>query len=149
MEHSSRAGGRRVQSGFLWQHSGNRSIFESPYRWVSVRAFCRLLAFSIFGSYPQGIKSFSRLLRFHPKSKRSFTTKQEAQEWEKKFHQQNHADMNMTFAAFVEIYTRDLRPRLKENTWLTKENIISPLFCPISDSGKSAKLHQKGLEFTI
>ena len=83
------------------------------------------------------------------KCKRGFATKREAQEWEQKFHQQTSADMNMTFAAFVEIYTRDLRPRLKENTWLTKENIISPQFCPISDSGKSAKLHEKGLEFTI
>ena len=32
-------------------------------------------------------------------------------------------DMDMTFEAFVELYTKDVRPRLKENTWLTKENI--------------------------
>ena len=38
--------------------------------------------------------------------------------------------MNMTFAAFVEIYTADLKPRLKENTWLTKENIIKKKILP-------------------
>ena len=38
------------------------------------------------------------------KCKRGFATKREAQEWEQKFHQQNNADMNMTFAAFVEVY---------------------------------------------
>lgn len=64
------------------------------------------------------------------KCKRGFATKREAQEWEQKFHQQNNADMNMTFAAFVEIYTADLKPRLKENTWLTKENIIKKKILP-------------------
>ena len=78
---------------------------------TSVRAFyCLFSSFCVLGSYPQSIQPVSCLLCFHPKSKRSFTTKQEAQEWEKKFHQQNNADMNMTFAAFVEIYTTDLRP---------------------------------------
>lgn len=64
------------------------------------------------------------------KCKRGFATKREAQEWEQKFHQQNNADMSMTFAAFVEIYTADLKPRLKENTWLTKENIIKKKILP-------------------
>ena len=64
------------------------------------------------------------------KCKRGFATKREAQKWEQKFHQQNNADMNMTFAAFVEIYTADLKPRLKENTWLTKENIIKKKILP-------------------
>ena len=43
------------------------------------------------------------------KCKRGFETKREAQEWERRFHQQNNADMNMTFAAFVEIYANDLK----------------------------------------
>ena len=33
---------------------------------------------------------------------------------------QNAADMDMTFEAFYEIYTKDMKARLKENSWITK-----------------------------
>ena len=59
------------------------------------------------------------------KCKRGFSTKREAQEWERTFQQQNAADMDMSFEAFTQLYEKDIRPRLKENTWLTKENIIT------------------------
>ena len=36
----------------------------------------------------------------------------------------------MTFEAFVEIYTTDLRARLKESTWQTKEHIIRTKILP-------------------
>lgn len=55
------------------------------------------------------------------KCKRGFETKREAQEWERVFKQQSAADMDMNFAAFVELYIKDMKPRLKENTWLTKK----------------------------
>ena len=58
------------------------------------------------------------------KCKRGFSTKREAQEWERTFQQQNSADMDMSFEAFTQLYEKDIRPRLKENTWLTKEHII-------------------------
>ena len=58
------------------------------------------------------------------KCKRGFATKCEAQEWERSFQMQTSSDMDMTFSAFAELYERDMRPRLKENSWLTKENII-------------------------
>ena len=64
------------------------------------------------------------------KCKRGFETKKEAQEWERTFLQQNAADMDMTFAAFCELYERDRRPRLKESTWQTKENIIKNKLIP-------------------
>ena len=64
------------------------------------------------------------------KCKRGFGTKREAQEWERTFLQQTSADMNMTFAAFTELYERDRKPRLKENTWLTKEHIIKTKLLP-------------------
>ena len=44
----------------------------------------------------------------------------EAQEWERSFQTQTVADMDMTFEAFVEPYAKNVRPRLKENTRLTK-----------------------------
>ena len=58
------------------------------------------------------------------KCKRGFATKREAQEWERKFQLQNSADLDMDFESFAEIYTNDIKNRLKENTWLTKEHII-------------------------
>ena len=64
------------------------------------------------------------------KCKRGFETKREAQEWERVFQQQNAADMDMNFAAFVELYINDIKPRLKENTWLTKKHIIETKILP-------------------
>ena len=77
------------------------------------------------------------------KCKRGFSTKREAQEWERSFQMQTSADMDMTFEAFVELYTKDVKPRLKENTWLTKAVSYTHLrrtssrrrFCPTSASG--------------
>jgi len=59
------------------------------------------------------------------KCKRGFATKREAQEWERKFQLQNSADLDMDFEAFIELYANDVKNRLKENTWLTKEHIIT------------------------
>lgn len=36
----------------------------------------------------------------------------------------------MTFEAFCGLYEKDRRPRLKESTWLTKENIIKNKLIP-------------------
>ena len=58
------------------------------------------------------------------KCKRGFATKKEAQEWERMFQLQNSSDLDMSFEAFTELYIRDVKNRLKENTWLTKEHII-------------------------
>ena len=65
-----------------------------------------------------------------PKCKRGFSTKREAQEWEQKFQQQSAGDLDMSFEAFCEIYTKDLKARLKESTWQTKENIIQKKLLP-------------------
>ena len=64
------------------------------------------------------------------KCKRGFKTKREAQEWERIFQMKCSADMDMTFEAFAEIYTRDQKERLKENTWNTKEHIIRTKILP-------------------
>ena len=44
-----------------------------------------------------------------PKCKRGFATRREALEWEQKFQQQNAGDLDMSFEAFCEIYTKLLR----------------------------------------
>ena len=64
------------------------------------------------------------------KFKRGFATKREAQEWEREFLMKDRADVTMTFAVYSELYERDIRPRLKENTWLTKESIIKKKIVP-------------------
>ena len=64
------------------------------------------------------------------KCKRGFATKKEAQEWERMFQLQNSSDMDMSFEAFTELYIRDMKSRLKENTWMTKEHIIRTKLLP-------------------
>ena len=46
------------------------------------------------------------------KCKRGFTTKKEAQEWERMFQLQNSSDLDMSFEAFTELYIRDVKNRL-------------------------------------
>lgn len=65
-----------------------------------------------------------------PKCKRGVATRREALEWEQKFQQQSAGDLDMSFEAFVEIYTTDLKARLKESTWQTKEHIIQTKILP-------------------
>ena len=43
---------------------------------------------------------------------------------------QNAFDLDMSFEAFTELYIRDVKTRLKENTWLTKEHIIRTKILP-------------------
>lgn len=64
------------------------------------------------------------------KFKRGFATKHEALEWEREFLMQKKADVTMQFKTFVELYEKDVRPSLKENTWLTKEHIINEKLLP-------------------
>ena len=59
------------------------------------------------------------------KMKRGFPTKREALEWERTFLQQQTADLEMTFENFVAVYVADMKGRIKENTWGTKEHMIS------------------------
>jgi hypothetical protein len=40
----------------------------------------------------------------------------------------------MTFKSFVEHYTEDMKSRIKENTWSTKEHIIEKKLLLISES---------------
>ena len=77
------------------------------------------------------------------KCKRGFPTKREAQDWERSFQMQTAADMDMTFEAFVELYTKDVRPRLKENTWLTKESIIQKKILPYFGKRKLSEITAK------
>lgn len=80
-----------------------------------------------------------------PKCKRGFKTRREALDWEKKFQQQSDGDSDMSFAAFVEIYTTDLKARLKESTWQTKEHIIQTKLIPYFGQRKISEITTKNV----
>ena len=63
------------------------------------------------------------------KVKRGFATKGDALAWEADFLASADGSMSMPFEAFVKRYSEDVRPRLKLNTWLTKEHIIRTKIC--------------------
>lgn len=65
-----------------------------------------------------------------PKVKRGFSTKREALEWERQFLMQRKADNNMTFESFVELYERDMKPKVRLNTWKTKASVIQSKIMP-------------------
>ena len=62
--------------------------------------------------------------------KRGFKTKREAQAWEREQLNKASADLDMTFKSFVDLYTADMKTRLKENTWATKDHIIRTKLLP-------------------
>ena len=77
------------------------------------------------------------------KFKRGFATKREAQDWERQFLMQKQADTNMTFASFVQLYEQDVRPKLKLNTWLTKESVIQSKIMPYFQNRKLCDITAK------
>ena len=62
--------------------------------------------------------------------RRGFKTKREALAWEREQLNKSTADLDMTFANFVEQYTADMKTRIKENTWVTKDHIIRTKLLP-------------------
>ena len=77
------------------------------------------------------------------KCQRGFATKREAQEWERQFQLQKQANMDMTLESFCKLYEADVRPRLKENTWLTKESIIQSKILPYLGQRKLSEITAK------
>ena len=51
----------------------------------------------------------------------------------------------MTFSDFVDAYTRDMKPKLKQNTWLTKEHIIRTKLLPYFKDKKMRDIHPKDI----
>ena len=68
--------------------------------------------------------------KVHQSTKRGFPTKREALAWEREQLHKVEADLDMTFESFIDTYTADMRNRLKENTWHTKEHIIRTKLLP-------------------
>ena len=79
------------------------------------------------------------------KVKRGFKTKREATEWEQHFRMKEAADLDMTFEEFVQAYTRDMKPKLKHNTWLTKEHILRTKLLPYFKDKKMRDIRPKDI----
>jgi len=75
--------------------------------------------------------------------KRGFPTKREAQAWEREQLQKTQADLDMTFESFVETYTADVKNRMKENTWETKQHIIRTKLLPYFEKRKLCEIQPK------
>jgi len=64
------------------------------------------------------------------KLKRGFRTRREALEYEQKFLLQQATNLDMMFADFYKLYEEDLKPKLKLNTWRTKDVIFQKKLIP-------------------
>ena len=74
------------------------------------------------------------------KMKRGFATKKEAEQWERKFKIKEKADVDMRFSEFWELYEADMKPRLKLNTWLSKEHIVRTKILPFFGDKKMSEI---------
>jgi integrase len=64
------------------------------------------------------------------KMKRGFKTKKEAANWEDHFKEELSGDLDMTFGNFWNQYEEDVRPKLRENTWRSKQFIVEKKILP-------------------
>lgn len=64
------------------------------------------------------------------KLKRGFRTRKEALEYEQKFLLQQATNLDMRFEDFYKLYEEDLKPKLKINTWRTKDVIFQKKLIP-------------------
>ena len=77
------------------------------------------------------------------KCKRGFSTRKEAADWELQFKLQKKASVDMTMESFCTMYEQDVRPSLKQSTWLTKENIIQKKILPYLGKRKVSEITAK------
>jgi len=62
--------------------------------------------------------------------KRGFETKRDAQKWEEEYLRKVSGSHNMTFESFAEIYLQNMKERIKESTFITKETVIRNRIIP-------------------
>lgn len=83
--------------------------------------------------------------KVHQSTKRGFPTKREALAWEREQLHKVEADLDMTFESFIDTYTTDMKNRLKENTWHTKEHIIRTKLLPYFAKRKMNSIKPKDI----
>lgn len=83
--------------------------------------------------------------KVHQSTKRGFSTKREALAWEREQLNKVETDLDMTFESFVDIYTVDMKNRIKENTWHTKEHIMRTKIMPYFGQRKISEIRPKDI----
>ena len=63
-------------------------------------------------------------------TKRGFKSKSDALAWEREFLAKESRSTSMTFEKFAEVYADDVRPRLRETTWNSKQYVIEDKLLP-------------------
>ena len=66
-------------------------------------------------------------------------------DWEREFLMQKRCDPNMTFDSFAKLYEKDVKPRLKLNTWLSKESVIQKKILPYFAKRKLSEITPKDI----
>ena len=74
------------------------------------------------------------------KRKINFKSKKEAQNWVESFKAQQAYSLNMTFGNFYDIYTLDMKQRLRENTQRTREYVIELKILPFFKNLKMSEI---------
>ena len=64
------------------------------------------------------------------KTKRGFKSEDEASAWGEEFSSNAAGSVSSTFAAFFEVYKKDMKPRLRESTWIGKEYMVRDKLLP-------------------
>lgn len=81
----------------------------------------------------------------HQSSKRGFSTKREAQMWERELLLKKEAKLDMTFESFYEIYVEDMQNRIRDNTWGTKTNIARTKILPYFGKRKIGEIEPRDI----
>ena len=76
-------------------------------------------------------------------TKRGFATRREAVTWEKEQSIKLKASLNMTFGSFVDLYTADMKCRVRENTWQSKDHIIRTKILPYFKDRKIGDINSR------
>ena len=79
------------------------------------------------------------------KLKRGFKTRKEALEWEQHFRMREESNLDMTFGDFWKSYVMDMKPKLKENTWNTKEAVVKSKILPYFKDKKMKDIRAKDI----
>lgn len=75
--------------------------------------------------------------------KRGFATRREALIWEREQLNKVESNLTMTFSSFIDLYSEDMKLRVKENTWHTKEHILRTKILPYFSRRKMSDISPK------
>ena len=77
--------------------------------------------------------------------KRGFETRREAVAWEHEQMSKHEIKLDMTFESFFEIYANDMKNRVRENTWKTKESIYEKKILPFFKDKRMNEIQVKDI----